>query len=286
MNWNLGILVILLALINSSCNELFDGNSDEETIAVVGHNKLTNSQLQLATPSNMSEIDSISFSQSYIERWVRNQLLLKKAEINLNKQSLNEIELMIDNYKTSLMIFQYQKMLIQQKLDTLVTDENIEEYYKENAGNFKLDSSVVKAIFVKLPKSLPDGYKVRSWIRSSREEDIITLEDYCYQNARNFDMGENWLYFSKLLQIIPKYIDDQESFLKYNRFIDAQDSIYRYYVGIIDYKLPADTTPIDFVKPQIKNIILTRRKMQFINDLENNIYRDAVNQKKFTIYAN
>lgn len=276
----------VISLINTSCNTFLVKNGDDKVIAVVGNSKLTKTQLELATPPDMSEIDSISFSQSYIERWVRNRLLLEKAEINLSKDALNEIELMIENYETSLMVFQYQQMLIQQKLDTIVTDEDIQLYYNENSGNFKLDSNVVKAIFVKLPKSLPDGYKVRHWIRSSKEEDIITLEDYCYQNARNFDMGENWIYFNRLQKAFPRNISDQEAFLKYNRFSEATDSLYRYYVGIVDYKLVNDTTPIDFVKPQIKNIILNRRKMQFISSLENDIYQDAVNQKRFTIYAN
>lgn len=270
----------------TACNSLFNHNSDRDEIAVFGSKKLYRSELNLVIPHDLSEIDSISFAQNYIEKWVRNQLMLEKAEINLNKKTLSEIELMVDNYETSLLVYQYQQLLVQQKLDTLITDNDIEDYYKDNSGNFKLDSSVVKAIYVKLPKSLPDVYSVRRWIRSSKEADLISLEDYCYQNARNFDMGEDWIYFSHLLQIVPKEIKSQEEFLKYNRYIEATDSLYKYFVGILDYKLPNDTTPIDFIKPQIKNIILNHRKMKFINDLENNIYRDAVNQKRFTIYAN
>ncbi len=286
MNKNILLSVVILLAVLSSCNELFNRKTTNKVIAVAAGNELLYSQLVMATPRGMNEIDSISFVQNYIEKWVKNNLLLEKAELNLDNHTLNEIELMIDNYKTSLMVFQYQQMLVQQKLDTIITEENIEDYYADNAGNFKLDSSVVKAVFVKLPKALHNSYNVRQWIRSNREEDLISLEDYCYQHARNFDMGENWISFSDLLRFIPRKVNDQEAFLKYNRFFESQDSLYRYYVGIIDYKLSYDTTPIDFVKPQIRNIILNRRKMKFINDLENNIYRDAVNQKRFTIYAN
>ncbi len=286
MNKNLIVILVLALVLFGSCDFFIKRNSTDKVIAVAAGNELLYSQLKMATPTGMSEIDSISFVQNYIEKWVKSNLLLEKAELNLDNRTLNEIELMIENYETSLMVFQYQQMLIQQKLDTIITEDNIQDYYDNNAGNFKLDSSVVKAIFVKLPKSLHNAFNVRQWIRSNREEDLISLEDYCYQHARNFDMGENWIFFSDLLSVVPRSINDQEAFLKYNRFIEAQDSLYRYFVGIVDYKLSNDTTPIDFVKPQIKNIILNRRKMQFINDLENNIYRDAVNQKRFTIYAN
>lgn len=283
------IIIVLIAFCFSimySCSYFNTGNADDEVIAKVGSSKLLRSHLEMSIPKGMHEIDSISFAQNYIEKWVRNQLMLEKSEDNLDEVTLNEIELMVDNYNTSLKVFQYQQMLIHQKLDTIVTDKDIEDYYLKSAGNFKLDSSVVKAIFVKLPKSLHNVYNVRKWIRSSREADIISLEDFCYQNARNFDMGENWVYFNQIMSIVPKKIKNRENFLKYNRYIEATDSLYKYFVGIMDYKLPNDTTPIDFVKPQIRNIILSQRKMKFINDLENNIYRDAVNQKRFTIYAN
>jgi len=85
---------------------------------------------------------------------------------------------------------------------------------------------------------------------------------------------------------MPKHIDDQEGFLKYSRYIETTDSLYRYFLYVSDYKLINDTTPIELVVPQIKDIILNRRKMKFINDLENNVYNDAVDLKKFTIYAN
>lgn len=287
MNKNLLLVsfFILLAAL-PSCTTFFNGNANDVEIAVVGNKKLYQTELAMVIPTNLSEIDSISFAQNYIEKWVRNRLMLEKAELNLDKKALNEVKLMVNNYETSLLVYQYQQLLVQQKLDTIITDNNIEEYYAESSGNFKLDSCVVKAIYVKLPKSLPDVYNVRQWIRSSREADIISLEDYCYQNARNFDMGENWIYFSQLLQLVPKRIKNQENYLKYNRYMESSDSLYKYFIGIMDYKLPNDTTPIDFVKPQIRNIILNHRKMKFINDLENNIYRDAVNQKRFTIHAN
>ena len=212
--------------------------------------------------------------------------MLEKAELNLDKHTLKSIETMIDNYRTSLLVFKYQQMLIAEKMDTIVTPAEIKEYYDQNAGNFKLDFNAVKAIYVKLQKGVSDTYKVKQWMRSNKEEDLISLEDFCYQNASNFNMGEQWTDFSRLMKNFPKTIANQESFLKYNKFMEAQDSLYNYYIAIRNYKPVNDTTPLVFVENNIKDIILNRRKIQFINDLENNIYHDAVNQKKFTIYAN
>lgn len=280
------IYIIVTFFLLSGCNLLFNSNAEDRVIASVGSEKLTFSELQMAIPSQMKEVDSISFAQNYIEKWVKDQLMLEKAELNIDKNMQNEIDVLINNYRTSLMVFKYQQMFIQQKLDTLVTKEQVNEYYANHAGNFRLDNPVVKAIYVKLPKSIHDRYRVRTWIRSSREDDMITLEDYCYQNARNFYMGEDWQYFYDILNNIPKEINDQEQFLRTKNYIETSDSLYAYYINILDYKLANDTTPVMFVDTQIKDILINHRKVNLINELENNVYNDAVNHKKFTIHTN
>jgi hypothetical protein len=279
-------IFLIVSLLFVGCADFFNGSSNDKIIAVVGSKKLTYSEMKMAVPANMKEIDSISFAQNYIEKWVKNQLLLEKAELNLNKETKQSIEIMIENYRTSLLLFKYQQLLIHEKLDTLVTDAQIEEYYTDHSGNFRLDSNVVKAIYVQLPKAVYDGYRVRSWVQNPTEENMITLEDYCYQNARNFYMNDEWQYLGNVLGQMPNRINNQENFLKYSRFLETSDSLYRYYLTITDYKLKTDTTPIVFVKSQIQDILINHRKVKLINDLENNIYSDAVNQKKFTIYTN
>lgn len=280
------VFVAFLFVIFSACNSFLNNNLGEEVVAEVGGEKLTKRQLEMAIPSNVKQVDSISFAQNYIEKWVKNQLLLEKAEINLDRNTQRSIDLMIDNYRTSLMLFKYQQIIIQQKLDTIVTDEQVDEYYNFHSGNFKLDSSVVKSIYVQIPKALHDRNNVRRWIRSKKEDDIISLEDYCYQNARNFSMGEDWQYFGSILKDVPRRISNQDVFLQRNRYIETTDSLYAYYVAILEYRLTNDTTPVIFVKNQIHDILINHRKVKLIQDLENNIYNDAVDQKKFIIHTN
>ena len=281
-------LLLISALFLTSlwaCNSMLNGDQKEMVIAKVGGKRLTFFDLEMAIPANMVEIDSISFTQKYIEKWVKNQLLLEKAELNLDRKTQKEIDVMIDNYRTSLMLFKYQQMIIQQKMDTMVSEDQIEAYYTKHAGNFKLDSSVVKSVFIQVPKSVHDRYKVTAWLRSTREEDMISLEDYCYQNARNFNLEMEWKYFGTVLEWVPKKISNPDLFLKSNTIIETTDSVYAYYVAIHEYKLTNDTTPMALVKNKIRDIIINNRKVKLIEDLENNIYNDAVDQKKFVIHT-
>lgn len=279
-------LLLFMVVVLMGCEQFMPEKRNDKVIAEVGNDQLYLSRLVDHLPAFENPTDSILFAQNYIEKWVRNQLLLDKSIINLDQKTQDEIDDMVANYRTSLMIFKYQQKLIMQKLDTVVTEDQINNYYEKNAGNFKLDSSVVKAIYVKVTKSTYDAQKIRRWIRSRKEEDLISLEDYCYQNARNFKMGEQWMYFGGLLSNTPRTIQDHDKFLRNNKNIEAQDDLCKYYISILDYKLTNDTTPLVFVKSKIRDVIINRRKVKFIRDLENNVYGDAVNQKQFTIHTN
>ncbi len=282
-----GVVLFFMLLVGlSACDQLnFNKRRNDKPVARVGDKVLYHSELADNLPETLNPVDSISFAQSYIEKWVRNHLLLAKAEENIDDDILREIDYMIENYRISLTVFKFQQMLLHEKLDTTVKRAEIDSYYQKHAGNFKLDSCVVKAIYVQVPKSTPDAYKIKSWMYSSREEDLINLEDYCYQNARNFYMGEEWVYFSTLLSKTPKTVKDPERYLRSNKGFSDQDSLYKYYVAIREYRLPQDTTPQIFVEDQVRDIIINHRKVDFIKSLENSVYREGVNQKKFNIYT-
>ncbi len=280
------ILLLSLVTIITSCKTFTKSNKNDKVIAEVEGKKLYRSQLKVVIPKNTTKQDSAIFAKNYIKKWISNQLLLAKAEMYLNEEHSAEIEMMLDNYRTSLMVFNYQQIIIQQKLDTVVSDNEILEYYNNHSSNFILDSCAVKAIFVQIPKSVPDKYRLKRWMRSSTEKDLIKVEEYCYEKAKHFDMGEKWIYFSSLMKLTPKKnIPNLDRFLQYNKFIESYDSIYTYYIQIKEAKLKDDVKPVQFVGNQIKNIILNHRKTQLINTLENNIYNDALNQNKFTIYT-
>jgi len=175
--------------------------------------------------------------------------------------------------------------MINQKLDTVVSDNEIENYYTENESNFILEENIIKALFVKLSKDAPNISRVRSWYRSERNEDLTELESYCYQFAEKYDyFEEDWISFDNLLQELPNIISDQERYLRYNSFIESEDSLFLYFVNIRDYRLKSTTAPIEYISGNIRTIIMNNRKIRFLRDLENNIYNDALNREEIEIY--
>lgn len=282
MNLKGKLIIIILIFAFFSCKN--KTIVEEKPIARVHNKLLYESDIKSLFNSNISKEDSIAIARNYINDWIKKQLLLQKAELNLNEES-KDIEKQIEDYRSSLLIFKYKQELIKQKLDTVVTSQEIEKYYNEYSGNFILNYNIVKALFLKISKEAPEISKVKRWYKSTDVEDLSRLEDYCYQYATKFDeFDNNWIPFNNLIIEIPTNIGDQERYLKYNKYIETEDDLYYYFVKINEYGLKSTIQPLDYAKTKIKSILLNKRKFTFLEELENSIYNDALNHNEFIIY--
>ncbi|UCH13993.1 MAG: hypothetical protein JSV22_12920 [Bacteroidales bacterium] len=277
------LIILIFVLLFTHCSK-FSRKQGEEPVARAFDKYLYPHDLQDIIPSNISQSDSVIVARDFIEKWIKQQLLLTKAELNLTDEEKN-VDKQIENYRTSLLIYKYEQSLIKQKLDTFVSSKEIRDYYSEYSSNFVLNANLVKALFMQVPRTSPEIWKARWWYKSENEEDIKKLEDYCYQYATKYDyFNDNWIYFSEIEKILPIKIDNPERYLKYRKFIEIKDSTYHYFVNIKDYRLVGTVAPLETVRENIRNIIFNKRKIQLIKELESEIYNDALNRNNFTIY--
>jgi hypothetical protein len=233
----------------------------------------------------INEADSVAIVQNYVNKWAKRRLLLKKAEENLTPELKSVIEQQIEETRTNLVIYQYQQQMILEKMDTILSETELENYYKTYEKSFILNSDIVKALFIKLPVETPDLNKIRMLARSSNQNDLQQLETYCYQFAEKFDdFNEGWVPMDKLSVELQQDIENKETFLKNNRFFETSDSLSVYLISIRDYRLRSDTAPFEYVKNDIKRIIWNTRRIEFIQSLENGIYNEALKKNSFRIY--
>jgi hypothetical protein len=276
-------LLFILLIAAGACTTLENRNR-ESPLAKVYDKTLYLSDIQDIFPENITPSDSVLILQNFVDKWVKKQLILQKAELNLTEEQ-KDVTQQLDEYRSSLLIYKYEQNLIAQKLDTVITRSEVQAYYEENPSNFSLDDHIIKCLFIKLPLDAPGLYRVRQLYRSEREEDIKQLESYCYQYAVKYDyFNEDWVPFESITRELPAEIRSPERYLRYNRYIEQQDSLFRYLINIREYQLAGMVAPLPYVEDKIRTIILNKRKVQFVNDLENNIYLDALNKGDFTIY--
>jgi len=278
MNKYLLLLIAFTSII--ACNK----TDNDQPAAKVNDNILYFSEISAIVPNNSNKEDSLLIANNYIHQWVKKQLIISKAELNLSEED-KDVSKMVEDYRSSLIIHKYQQQLIEQKLDTVVTSFQIDNYYRQFSNNFILNRNIIKALFIKIPKPVPDFKKIQKLYKSQKEQDWEELEDYCFQNATNFDnFSGQWINANDLLSRMPLNSKSEDNILKYRKHIESEDSTHYYFAKIKEVEFKNNVAPLPFVRDDIKKILINKRKIEFIRNLEENIYRDAESKNKFKIY--
>lgn len=280
------ILFVFSAVVFVSCNRKKSGDANQIAIARVYDKYLYLEDIKDVVPKGTSPKDSAVIIKSHIDNWIRTTLLTQQAENNLTDEQ-KDVENQLQDYRNSLITYIYEKELVKQKLDTVVADNEIEEYYEKNQGNFELKDNIIKVVYVKVNKKAPGVNDVKRWYKSDNEKDKEKLKEYCRQFAENFYLDDtSWLLFDDLLKEVPIQAYNEELFLQNNRFVEVGDSTNLYFLNIKGFKIRNSRSPLSFEKENIKNIILNKRKLQLINKMKEDIYNEAFNSNDIETYSN
>jgi len=275
--------IAALVLLVNGCS-LFQGSNHEEPVARVFEQYLYPSDLKAAIPPGTSDPDSAILAKRFVETWVKDQLMLNRAEQALTEEQM-DFEKQIAEYHRSLLIFSFRQKLLQQKLDTAVNKNEIQTYYEENINNFLLNQDVIKGTFIKVPLTAPRMDELRRWSWNSREEDLVQMEKYCITYADKYsNFNDTWVYFSNVKDQLPMKISQPSRYLRFNKNIETTDDQFRYMLHVTDHVTEGEAAPVELVWDDIVNIILNKRKIEFIQDLEQRVYNDGVNRNQFEIY--
>ena len=264
-------LLLFLVLGLFSCN-FFKQDTDKLLVTVYG-NKLYFSDIQdLISPGLRSE-DSLKLVQAICEKWAKEQLLVQKAKINL-PLVLQDVQAQVESYENSLLIYSYQKELLNQKLDTIVNDDEIESYYEKNKENFILNDAVVRVNYIKLKKEVPYLWKVQRLFKKEDEESKLSLEDYCYQFADDYYLDDSWLSVDDIFKVLPDSYTSRN--LHKGKSIEFADDDYYYFLHVKKYISKGSVSPLEMVSNQIHSIIINKRKIDFLKHLEMDLYQNAL----------
>jgi len=255
-------------------------DASERVIARVFDKYLYAEDIRKVVPKGVSKNDSLTIIRSYVLNWIQQQTVLKRAEDNLDEERKN-VDKKLEEYRNSLITFIYESELINQKLDTAISNEDIEKYYNDHQNNFQLKNNIVQVLYLKLPLSAPKIQKVKEWYKSTNAKDRKLLEEYCYQFATDYYFNdEEWMLFDELQKKIPMKTYDQEQYLRNNRFIEIPDSNSVFFVNIKGFKIKESMSPLTFERDNIKNLIINNRKLELIREMEKDAYQDALQQKE------
>ncbi len=275
--------LFFLLIFASSCATFFK-NQNERVLAKVYDEYLYESDLTGLVPAGTTSKDSISISKGFIDNWVRQQVLLHQAKKNLTSNQLDFTK-QLENYKNSLIIYEYENALVRLNLDTLITEDELQNYYDLYQQNFLLKENIVQFQYVKLPLKTPNVKQFKTLLSSGSEEDQTRLSELCEKQAADYFLDDqNWLLFTDLLKQIPIKTYNQEDFLKNHREFEFEDSTFLYLVRFRDFKIKESVSPFPFEKRRIHDVILNKRKIDLLNRMQEDIYINARKKNDFELY--
>ncbi|RMG77550.1 MAG: hypothetical protein D6707_10985 [Bacteroidetes bacterium] len=236
-------------------------------------------------PENLPPSDSAAFVSQYIEKWIAEKVLTRKARLNIPENLENEIENRVNEYRSNLYIHYYETELIRQKMDTVVENAEIVEYYEKFKDNFILHDDILQLLFLKTAVNSPELKNVENWFSEKKPEHYENIKEYCYKYALKCNLDTtHWITISELKKEIPlDSVPDYLQKITRKQLIRYSDSLFVYFLQPYNYIPKNQTAPVDFVKNKITTLILNRRKQLFLDKMKTNIIENAKNKNDVEI---
>ena len=274
-----GIVLPMLA----SCKAISEFFDKEEVVAEVGQAKLRKSELDRVVPAGLPAEDSVRLARQYINTWALDQVFLNVAEQQLSK-SEKDVTKELEAYRTSLLKYRYEQLYVNERLDTAVSDDAVQEYYETHSSKFILQRPVVKARFLSISEDSPMLKTIRKKMSSDEVEDIIEADSLAFSSAFKFTTWNNeWIDAAVMAR---EFGQDYASVLSgvskgWNERTDTSGVVNAAYVTEIVPK--GATSPLEYSTPFIKDMIISARKQALVSALEHDLLEDARVNGKFVI---
>ena len=278
------IQIVLLTFLVTSC-DYFRAPKEPKAIARVGKSYLYLEDIANLVPSGTSKKDSIAIVKSFIDRWATQKLLFEASERNISKAKVSEFNELIDQYKVDLYTKAYLEDLVIRQIDTVVTEAQIESYYNTNKQFFKNSSELVKMRYINLVKENPKFANIKAKFSSFTKKDRKELEQQAVKFKSYAFNDSIWVDINQVYEKLPFVnIENKNKYISSGINFDYPDSTTVWLVKVNKVLPKYSPTPLEFLKPTIKQIIINNRKLELINTLEKEITNDAINDNKYEIY--
>jgi hypothetical protein len=277
---SLVVLIVTFSFLLACHAEQGGGVGDQE-LARVYNKKLMRSEAQLVLPEDTPPEDSALIVRAYVQRWVYDQLLMYEAERNI-PQDLN-IDQLVREYRASLVRFNFEQQIIAEKLDSTISEAELSQFYENNKDQFLLESTILKALLIKIPKDRATPAFQKLWndrmpgaleglrAHSEQHATIALLDD------------EKWYTLEELTSILPPgSLSTQHITANKEYMLNSGNS--KYYFRIMKVIKSQEPAPLEFAKEQASKIILHRRKQQLLEQWKEQLYQKELRRENIKLF--
>ena len=269
-------LILLFIIFLPACTRSGIASSHRGILVKVNDRILTREEIEAQITKGLSPADSLIRAESLVKKRVIDMLIDDVAYKNMGDEKA-EIDKLVNEYRRSLIRHRYQERLVNDKVSANIREYDQISWYEENKEQFVLNENLIKGLFLKAPVNAPGIDNVRAWYVSRSEESLEKIEKYSLQHAIIYDnFYDRWVVFDEVMEKVPYRISNPNQFLKVNKHIEVSDSVFVYFLNISDRLLVGGIAPFDYVQTQIQSMLVNRRKIDYLNDFGERLYKEAV----------
>lgn len=276
--------VALALCLLTGCQAIQSFIHDDKVVARVGKHKLYESEVNAYIPSGVSIADSTNLALQYINTWATDIIFSDMAQSQLSKAE-RDVTAELEAYKRDLLRFRYEQRFIGDRLDTLVTEDQMLDFYEKHKNLFTLDRPILKVRFVDILKNMDKKDQIIRLMSSNKPKDMDEVEGLANKYAiKYFDKSYEWMdaavlarefgtdYGQMLAKMNQSYIRMESE--------DAADIKVAYVREI----RRSGVAPFDFCTDRIREYILSGRKHDLLIALEQSLLKGASDDGQFVIY--
>ena len=277
------VMIVLAACV--SCRTISSFLNGGEVVAEVGTSKLYRSDLEKVIPRGISSEDSVRLSMQYINSWAADLVYLKIAEEQLSKAE-KDVSKELEDYRKSLLKYRYEQLYVNERLDTAVTDDLLEDYYAKHQDKFRLKRPLVKARYLCIASDSPSLEPIRKRMSSQDPEDVMEADSLAFSSAIRFTTwNDRWVDVTVLAG---EFAMDYGTFLAgidRKGWIERKDTLNLTRAAYVYAVSPQEVVaPLEYCVPMIRDMIISARKQALVNSLERDLLKDARENGQFVIY--
>ena len=280
---NIFYFLVLIQLV--SCDFILkrDKVDTRKPIAKVDSVFLYKEDIIKALPENYAKRDSSLLVNNYINSWAKKQILLSKARLNLNDEG-KEINDLVKKYKEDLLINKYREAVVNQNLDTIISEAEIDSFYKKNKELLKLNEELLQLRFIHADKNIMNRKEIEKLFKSKDIKDTDSLMGMGLEFKSFYFNDSTWIKFSDVLKRIPVLTHEDLKKVKKPEFVTKEDSLSFYLIKVNKVLKRNSIAPKEYVLPTVKQMIKHTRKLQLLKEIERTLLNDATKNGQYEIY--
>ncbi|MDR0954505.1 MAG: hypothetical protein LBM20_03885 [Rikenellaceae bacterium] len=253
-----------------------------EPLATVGDKKLYAEDVQTLF-AGMTPEDSLKLLSSYVDSWVKQQLKIQQAELAFPDDQ-ERITRMVDDYRNSLLIYEYEKQYIDQRLDTAVSAGEIQAYYETHPDEFRLTVPLIKGVVVRFPVGFRQEGQMRIMALSGRADRLQDLVDVAMKNNLPFREFTDWVELGEMTAFLPRQSEAESArMLASAPFYEVTQGDNRHFIVMTDVLQAGSLIPLSRAQSTIRTLIVARRKQELVRQMEDDLLNNALLRKEVRI---